>query len=160
VDGKTRYAMVERFRYAEGQSYPGKASVIFWTNGPHLRFDRDGAASVSDNASPFYMEAEINSPMYRLRPGESCSLETDWFPTRAHSEIYDVADAGIVTRPLRAVNLGDGKIRLSGSFGVFFPGRLVAHFYDGRGSRTATLTVAEVTPANLVVLDAQTAPPG
>ena len=71
-----------------------------------------------------------------------------------------MADAGIVTRPLRAVNLGDGKIRLSGSFGVFFPGRLVAHFYDSRGSRTATLTVAEVTPANLVVLDAQTAPPG
>jgi hypothetical protein len=160
VDGKTRYAMVERFRYEQGQQYPGKASVIFWTNGPQLRFDSDGTASVSDNASPFYMEAEINSPMCRLRPGESCRLETDWFPTRADSEFHQVTDAGIVTRPLRALNLEDGKIRLSGSFGVFFPGVLVAHFYDGHGLGTATVTVAEVTPTNLVVLDAQTAPPG
>src|SRR5438094_4576665 len=37
VDANTRYAMVERFRYEEGQPYPGKASVIFWTNGPHLK---------------------------------------------------------------------------------------------------------------------------
>jgi hypothetical protein len=160
VDGKTRYAMVGRFQYDEGKQYPGKASVIFWTNGPHLRFDNDGRASVSDNVSPFYMEAEINSPMCRLRPGESCRLETDWFPTRAGSELHDVTEAGIVTQPLRAINLRDGKVGLSGSFGVFFPGKLVAHFYDGRGSRTATLTVAEVTPTNLVVLDAQTAPPG
>jgi hypothetical protein len=43
---------------------------------------------------------------------------------------------------------------------VFFPGKLVAHFYDGHGSRIATLSVAEVTPTNMVVLDTQAAPPG
>ncbi|HEY1264130.1 MAG TPA: hypothetical protein VGF06_11450, partial [Terriglobales bacterium] len=47
VDGTSRYAMVERFQYEQGQPYPGKASVIFWTNGPHMRFDSEGAASVS-----------------------------------------------------------------------------------------------------------------
>jgi len=48
VDGSSRYAMVERFQYQEQRSYPGKASVIFWTNGPELRLADDGVASVSD----------------------------------------------------------------------------------------------------------------
>ena len=34
VDGSSSYAMVERFQYEETKPYPGKASVIFWTNGP------------------------------------------------------------------------------------------------------------------------------
>ena len=37
VDGASQYAMVERFRYDDTKPYPGKASVIFWTNGPQLR---------------------------------------------------------------------------------------------------------------------------
>ena len=40
VDGGSRYAMVERFQYEEGKPYPGKASVIFWTNGPELRLNQ------------------------------------------------------------------------------------------------------------------------
>ena len=163
VDGSSRFAMVERFQYEEHKTYPGKASVIFWTNGSNLRFNNDGEASVSDGAdgaSPFYMEAEINSPMCRLRPGESCQLETDWFPTRTDSEFHGVTDAGIVTKPLRAVSLENGKVKLSGSFGVFFPGKLVAHFYNEHGSSTGTLRLGEVTPADLVVLDMETAPQG
>jgi hypothetical protein len=163
VDGNSRYAMVERFQYQELKPYPGKASVIFWTNGPHLRLSSDGVASVSDtseSASPFYMEAEINSPMCRLRPGEACQLETDWFPTRTDSKFHGVTDAGLVTKPLRAVSLENGKVRLAGSFGVFFPGRLVAHFYNEHGSSTETLPLAEVSPTDLVVLDIETAPQG
>jgi hypothetical protein len=163
VDGTGRYAMVERFQYDEHKAYPGKASVIFWTNGPELRLNDAGVASVTDGSkgvSPFYMEAEINSPLCRLRPGEACQLETDWFPTRAESEFRGVADAGIVTRPLQAVRLQNDKVRLSGSFGVFFPGKLVAHFYNAHGSMTGSLPIADVTPTSLVVLDAETAPEG
>jgi hypothetical protein len=163
ADGSSRYAMVERFQYEEHRPYPGKASVIFWTNGSHLKFNNDGEASVSEGAdgvSPFYMEAEINSPMCHLRPGEACQLETDWFPTRADSQFHGVTDAGIITRPLRAVSLENGKVKLSGSFGVFFPGKLVAHFYNEHGSSTGTLPLTEVSPADLVVLDTETAPQG
>lgn len=162
VDGSSHYAMVERFQYEERKTYPGRASVIFWTNGPHLRLSSDGVA-VSDGspgASPFYMEAEINSPMCRLRPGDVCRLETDWFPTRADSEFRGVTDAGIVTRPLRAVRLENGKVRLSGSFGPFFPGKLVAHFYDEHGSSTGTLPLADISPTDLAVLDMETGPQG
>ena len=73
VDGSSKYAMVERFQYDESKPYPGKASVIFWTNGPEMRLSNDGIASLSagGDAIPTYLEAEINSPMCRLRPGES-----------------------------------------------------------------------------------------
>ena len=91
--------------------------------------------------------------MCRLRPGEACQLETDWFPTRADSEFHGVTDAGIVTKPLHAVSLENGKVKLSGSFGVFFSGKLVAHFYNEHGSFTGTLPLAEVSPTDLVVLD-------
>src|SRR5579864_8743871 len=42
VDGSSRYGMVERFRFEELKPYPGKASVIFWTNGPEIRLSGDG----------------------------------------------------------------------------------------------------------------------
>jgi hypothetical protein len=163
VDGSSRYAMVERFQYEEHKTYPGKASVIFWTNGSQLRFSDDGEASLSDGpqgVSPFYMEAEINSPTCRLRPGESCQLETDWYPTCAGRQFRGVTDAGIITSPLRATKLKDGKVKLSGSFGVFFPGKLVAHFYNEHGSSVAILPVADVSPDELVVLDLETLPRG
>jgi hypothetical protein len=160
VDAKSHYAMVERFQYDAGKAYPGRASVIFWTNGPQLKFDSDGAASVSDNSSPFYMEAEINSPICRLRPAESCHLETDWFPARVGREFRGVTDAGIVAKPLRAILLQNGNVKISGSFGVFFPGNLVAHYYNVHGSRIGSLQVADVTPTELVVLDTETSPAG
>jgi hypothetical protein len=163
VDGNSHYAMVERFQYEKNKPYPGNASVIFWTNGPELRLNNDGIATVTDGSkgvSPFYMEAEINSPMCHLRPGESCQLETDWFPTRADSEFHGVSDAGIVTKPLSGTRLENGKVKLSGSFGVFSSGKLVAHFYNEHGSMTDTLPLGEVTPTKLVTLDTEIASQG
>jgi hypothetical protein len=162
VDGGSRYAMVERFDYEESKTYPGKASVIFWTNGPELRLGDDGIPSLSadSDAGPYYLEAELNSPMCRLRPGDACSFETEWFPTRAGSEFHGVTDAGIVIRPVKAIHVEGGKIRLSGSFGVFFSGRLVAHFYDEHGSSIGTLPLADVSPPELVSLETEVGPPG
>jgi hypothetical protein len=160
VDGAAQYAMVERFQYDHGRPYPGKASVIFWTNGPGMKFDSNGEPSINERVSPFYMEAELNSPMCRLRPGESCQLETDWFPTRVGAEFHGVTDAGIVSTPFRATSLENGKVKLSGSFGVFFSGKLVAHVYNKHGSNTETMTIAEVSPTNLLLLNVEIAPQG
>jgi hypothetical protein len=162
VDGKTRYAMVERFQYEDGKIYPGKASVIFWTNGPEMRLSSDGEPSLSANsdAGPHYLEAEINSPLCRLRPGESCDLETGWFPTRAGSEFHGATDAGVLIQPLRATRAEGGKVRLSGSFGVFFAGHLVAHFYGEHGTSLGKMSVAEVSPTEPVSLESEILPPG
>ncbi len=162
VDGATQYAMVERFQYEHNKTYPGKASVIFWTNGPEMKLSREGIASldVGSDAGPYYLEAEINSPMCRLRPGEACSLETDWFPTRAGSEFHGATEAGIVIRPLRATTLENGKVKLCGSFGVFFSGRLVARLYDEHGRNLGTIPVINVSPTEAASLETEIAPPG
>jgi hypothetical protein len=162
VDGKSQYAMVERFQYDESKRYPGKASVIFWTNGPEMRLNSDGNPSMSSDpdASPYYLEAELNSPMCHLRPGESCSFETEWFPTRSGSEFHGVTDAGILIRPLQATGLENGKVRLEGSFGVFYSGRLIAHFYDEHGRSLETVPVIEVSPGEAVSLQTEITLPG
>jgi hypothetical protein len=159
VDGNSRYAMVERFQFEENKTYPGKASVIFWTNGSELRLTSDGMPSLSADAGPHYLEAEINSPMCRLRPGETCDLDTQWFPTRAGSEFHGVEEAGVVIRPLESVRLDNGKIRLSGSFGVFYAGRLVVHFYNQHGSSLGTMPTLTVDPTEPVLLETEVVPP-
>ena len=161
VDGDSRYAMVERFRYEKSEVYPGKASVIFWTNGPETRLSAEGETSLTSGGDgvPRYLEAEINSPLVQLRPGETRDLDTEWFPTRTGGEFHGVEDAGIVVSPLRATSLQTGQVRLAGSFGVFFAGRLVAHLYDEHGNSRGTTPLTRVDPAELVVLDMDLAPP-
>ncbi len=160
VDGSTKYAMVERFQYDEHKEYPGKASVIFWTNGPEMRLNSEGNPQMSadPDASPYYLEAEVNSPMCHLRAGESCVLDTEWFPTRSGEEFHGVTEAGILIRPLKAT-AQNGKISLSGSFGVFYSGRLVARLYDEHGHIAAATPVADVTPNEAVNLTSDIAAP-
>ena len=161
LDGKSQYAMVERFQYDDSKPYPGKASVIFWTNGPETRLNSDGIPSLSGDpdASPYYLEAEINSPMCRLRPAESCTLDTEWLPTHSGGEFHGVTDAGILVRPLRATVRENGKIGLSGSFGVFYSGHLIARLYDEHGHAIAATPVAEVNPTESVLLDTEISSP-
>jgi hypothetical protein len=160
VDGDSRYAMVERFRYEKNETYPGKASVIFWTNGPETRLNPEGEPSLTSGGDgvPRYLEAEINSPLVQLRPGETRDLDTEWFPTRAGDEFHGAEDAGIVVRPLRVTHLENGHVQLSGSFGVFFAGRLLAHLYDQHGASLGTVPLSQVDPAELVVLETNVIP--
>ena len=115
--------------------------------------------SKDPDASPYYLEAELNSPMCKLRPGESCSFDTEWFPTRSGPEFHGVTDAGIVISPLRATRLADGKIKLSGSFGLFFPGHVIARFY-AHGSSLGTVPIADANPTETLLLDLEAVPPG
>jgi len=161
VDGDSRYAMIERFSHEKNETYPGKASVIFWTNGPETRLNSEGEPSLTSGGDgvPRYLEAEINSPLVQLRPGETRDLDTEWFPTRAGSEFHGVEDAGIVVRSLQATRLESTHIHLSGSFGVFFAGRLVAHLYNEHGTSVGTMPLTQVDPTDLVVLETELAPP-
>jgi len=161
VDGSSKYAMVERFQYETTRPYPGKASVIFWTNGPEMRLGDDGEVAVSKDmeASPYYLEAEINSPMCRLRPGESCTLDTEWFPTRAGNEFHGVSDAGILIHPLKATRTQNDKVKVSGAFGVFFPGHLEARLYDDHGANLASIPMMDVNPAEAAMLEKEVSAP-
>jgi hypothetical protein len=115
--------------------------------------------SADPDANLHYLEAELNSPMCKLHPGESCSFNTNWFPARAGNEFNGATDAGILIKPLEAT-LDNGKVRLLGSFGVFFPGHLIARFYDEHGSFIGATPVADTHPAQLLSLDTEVVAPG
>jgi hypothetical protein len=97
------------------------------------------------------MEAEINSPLVRLDPGETYAMDTQWFPTRMGSELKTATYAGVVGRPLSAARTPEG-FTLAGEFGVFFAGQLEARFYDRGGARLGALAVQQAMPTELVTL--------
>src|SRR5215831_14132034 len=85
VDGSSHYAMVERFSVDPKAEYPDGASVIFYLNGPMLRLNDKGMAEISSTRiedTPYYMEAELNSPLVTLLPGNTYAFDSEWLPTR------------------------------------------------------------------------------
>jgi len=162
VDGLSSFAMLERFRFFPGADYPERASVIFYIDGPSLRLDSKGMPEISRaklEDAPYYMEAELNSPLVTLAPGESYAFDSEWLPTRMTPHLVEVTDAGAIGRELAAVP-GVGGLRLTGFFGVFYTGRLLARLYDARGVALKTLEVTKADPLEAVSLDTTiSAPP-
>lgn len=162
VDGSSRFAMVERFEFNAAAEYPGKADVIFYKNGPAVEVDRRGTAVLRTSAedAPFYMEAELNSPMEDLAPGETFTFNTKWFPTRAGQNFKLATGAGVIAEPL-ATSADGNQTMLTGTFGVFFPGHLAARIYDERDGALRTVPLQSVDPAKEVHLSQQiTVPAG
>ncbi len=159
IDGATQYAMVEKTKHVLGGDYPDKATVIFYKNGPTVELDAKGMPYLTSGSlekTPYYMEAELNSPMAVLGPGESYVFDTNWFPSRLSGDFTTVTDAGLVGKPLVARRIGD-KIDLSGTFGVFFPGELKAYLYDEGGVEASEVALQAVQPQDPVALHQTTA---
>jgi hypothetical protein len=93
VDGAAGYAMIEKFHYVSGGDYPGKATVIFYKNGSIAHLDEQGFPVLTPpngETSARYMEAELNSPVVSLAPGETYAMDTEWRPLH----VKKPADAG------------------------------------------------------------------
>jgi len=153
VDGASRYAMVEGFDFDAAGEYPGKATEIFYKNGPAVDAGHDGVPAIRSGVEdiPFYMEAELNSPMVKLAPGESYTFKTKWFPTRAGSNFKTETEAGVISEPPSFAVASEG-LKLAGVFGVFYPGKLVARFSGSDERELGAISVADVDPAQEVTL--------
>jgi hypothetical protein len=157
IDRSSHFAMVESFEYHSGASYPGEATVIFYKNGPSFGLGKDGLPALHGKSGngpgedPFYMEAELNSPIVPLAPGETYAMDTTWHPTRAGDAFSTVTTAGVVDTPL-GVTLNNGTITLSGTFGVFEEGALTATFLDGAKNPLRTQTLQPAKPDELAVV--------
>jgi hypothetical protein len=154
ADYSKHFALVERFIYHEEADYPGKATVIFYKNGPGIDIDKKGMPFIrtSPDDAPYYMEAELNSPIVRLDPGGSYAMDTKWYPTRIGKNFTTVTDAGAISEPL-TISTTENGIRISASFGVFFGGKLAAHLYDGNNRELGAVALQSVNPSELVSLD-------
>ncbi|MGH9684361.1 MAG: hypothetical protein ACRD4S_12220 [Candidatus Acidiferrales bacterium] len=162
ADESTHFAMVERFKYQAGADYPGKATVIFYKNGPGVEVNGKGMPVVrlGTEDQPYYMEAELNSPIVRLNPDETYAMDTRWFPARVGDKFVTATTAGVVSEPLSASRAAN-QLTLSGSFGVFYSGKLVAHLYDDRGAELNAVPLQPANPAELTILDKKIqVPPG
>ena len=105
VDGATDYAMIEKFHSVIGGDYPGKAMVIFYKNGSIIHLDEQGFPALlpaQGENSARYMEAELNSPLVSLAPGETYAMDTEWRPVRIKKSKAD-ANSIACTRLLRAI---------------------------------------------------------
>jgi hypothetical protein len=154
LDAHTGFAMVERFTFQQNAEYPGKATIIFYKNGPSLEMNKDGMPFVTVSSPEdrlHYMEAEINSPIVGLKPSETYAFDTKWFPTRVEKELSAVRDAGVVESTLSASRKSQ-SIVLSGKFGVFVPCNLVARFYDKNNSVTRNIPLQAADPTKVVNL--------
>jgi len=156
VDGLSSFAMLERFRFFPGADYPERASVIFYIDGPSLQLNDKGMPEISRTKledAPYYMEAELNNPLVVLPPRQTSLLESEWFPTRMTPQFVNATEAGMIGREL-AASAAAGGVRLTGFFGVFYAGHLVARVYDSRGVALKTIDVTKADPLEAVSLDA------
>lgn len=152
VNGDTDYTVVERHDIDHTHSYPGDASIIFYSSGaPRARRNAPAGAPLPPREGPF-MEAEVNSPMVELKPGESYAMDTTWYPTRMNQDFKTTTWSGVIGQPLAANRKPDG-VELTGDFGVFYHGTLVAHIYPRR-KEDDTIKVMDVTPTEEVHLQA------
>lgn len=156
VDKTSHYGMVESFEFKKREEYPGSTTVIFYKNGPSVHFDEQGAASIASVTpltTPYYMEAEVNSPMVTLPPGEAYAFDTVWHPIAIAAQPKEMHVPGVVVERLEATTKMD-EIRLRGSFSTFFPGRLVAVIYSNHGAEISRHEVQAIDPAHPIELDA------
>ena len=155
ADGVTGYAMIERMSFSRQAEYPERSSTIFYINGPQLRLDQDGMPQMTSAdvlKTPYYLEAELNSPLVELKPGETYAFDTEWFPTRATPALSAATDAGAVNQPLTAAIESDG-VRLAGSWGVFYSGQLVARFYSTSGVPLGAVPLMAVSPLKMASIN-------
>jgi hypothetical protein len=149
VNGETGYTVVMRHKIDPFHSYPGGASIIFYSSGPPRRRRDQTQAPPPHREGPF-VEAEVNSPSVELGPGESYAMDTTWYPTRMGEDFKTTTWAGVYGKPLTATRTDAGLV-LSGEFGVFYAGDLVAHLYP-RTAEDNTMKIMSVTPTEPVQL--------
>ena len=153
-NGKTQHAFVERFCYVPGADYPDQCTLEFWLNGPgrHTQLDPAGPTAANPRETPYYLETEIISPYIVLRPGEEGSFETEWFAARCPRPVVSVTGAGVTSDPL-AVRAETGGARLTGTFGVFYPGTAELSFKGRGGEELKLLPFGRVSPEEILRLD-------
>jgi hypothetical protein len=138
VDARTEYCFVSRFNWFADRPYPDQSSVEFWLNGPGV-LNLDGTIvtlSPDMKETPYYLETEILSPLFQLRPGQEAEFQIDWFAARCPNPVLTVTSAGCVSRPLQ-VSVSRNSALLQAVFGVFFPGRAEAVVLNAAGGVVA-----------------------
>ena len=155
VNQASDYAFCQCFTYFPGDDYPDDgASVECWTTG---HGEPVGGLDFG-KLNLFHVEAEILGPLRKMAPGETQSLDIDWYVARCPGPIVDVTQAGCAHRPLTGESI-DAGIRLTGVFGLFHLGNVQLVWLDENERVLGAETLALVNPLNVLRVDCVRRPP-
>ena len=157
VDGQLGDVFVQRFVFEPDKAYPDGSSVEFWHNGLGRIYAYNKWIDMPETraGNPYVFESELLSPFARLQPGEGYTWNYEWYACRIGGDhpVADCNDVGLVSEPLQCRRDG-AKLKLTGRFGVFSPGRLEWEAYDAQGKTLASgLLEAGATPLKAIVLN-------
>jgi len=150
VDGETRYEMVERFRYDDRKPYPARPAVIFGLM---------ALTSITSDGTTLWLFREAASgDLYGgdlTRRWYGSSLAILHFDTMVSDSrrcgFSGLTDAGVILKPLRLLRMLAGKIKLTGSFGVFWPGNSLRIFTTPTYADRVPV-LSQVDPRNAILL--------
>lgn len=145
-------AFTEVFKHEPEAEYPDEGvGVECWTVG------RGKVANLDyEQTSIYLMEVEVLSPFYRFEPGEVKSFDITWGVCKVAGQVVDARPGGCVTSPF-SVQRMDGKLSLTGAFGVYDNGDLIAQTLDARGAVVAAIPLMAVAPGQPVFLSTEVA---
>ena len=147
ADGQAGYALCMQFPYEPEAEYPDNgATVECWTEAP-------GAPSPIPIRSPGYiLEAEILSPLHRLRPLEIKMQQLIWSAAVCPAPIIDVSDVGCAHQAL-SVEARAGFARIRGVFGCFVEGGAELEFLTAAGAVLDSVDLGRASPLRALIVD-------
>ena len=131
------------FPFEKNKKYPGKGYNFELTaSGPIA--DSTGAT----NPSMDHFDLAIISPLTKILPGESTSLQTKWSVCRC-SGVKKVLPVGVIVEDIKM----DKDKTFRGTFGVFYAGVLEEFFVDKAGNIKGRTPVMDVSPLDEVSIE-------
>lgn len=135
VDESHDYALVQRFEPSKLGDYPESGSTV----------------TVETSGDLSYMTLGLYSPTRTLQPGDSYEIVTDWYATRVGGPVVNATEVAAIEQPLKLQRV-DGKLKLTGTLGVFVPGNLAFIIQNDSGTAIGQPTTLKVSPAEVVKL--------
>jgi hypothetical protein len=162
LNPQTGDVFVQKFTFAHDLEYPEHASVEVWTNGvgSYHAYGQDMVSANDPEQNPYVFESEILSPYAALQPQEEYQWHFRWFSCNigtGETQISDCTEAGVLTdKPqlvLYAQDVRQQNTRLTGTFGVFYPGQLVLTALNREGKTLSESIIREsITPLQPVCI--------
>jgi hypothetical protein len=142
VDEIHNMAFVKRFDVAKLAEYPDQGSTV--------------EVFTSDTLS--YMEVEVLSELLKLKPAASHTVTRDWFAAATPGPILEIGEIGSTNEPLKLTE-ADGKLTVTGVFGVFAEGTAVLSSADEQGKPKGEIVTFPASPAAPLAIREQIDPP-
>lgn len=126
VHGDLHAALLETFPIFDDLPYPDGGPLEFWVNGKGTFTVHGDVINMQEdpNGCDPYIETEVLSPVVDLEPGQQYAFDVCWHCCAINGRtLGGVNSCAAIQKPLVA-KAEDGKVRVSGSFGLFRSGIL------------------------------------